>query len=275
MTSAADSPTFTAHLVHPEDARGGNPATLVAPGTKVVLNWNGPAGRHTLYSDREPQGEPVEMPHITGPLTRDSTFVLRTVLGSVTRHDSLTVTVDRPALPGIELSELAGGAELELPAGVAADGAVSVGGAASVTGGCTASGALTSTGPVKTGDLTLDAGVTGLDAHAGLVTDDMTVAGTTLTELSLTVTGGPVSVLRAPSFQNGLPSPLQGEGFVIVSNGQDGVKFTIAGAESSTTVADTMTAALPYLSGDRITNDTSHIVGCYVVRFGPEGTANP
>lgn len=272
MTSADDFPTFTAHLIQPGEARGGDPATLVAPDTKVVLNWNGPQGQHTLYSDQAPQGQPVELPYITAPLARDSTFVLRTVLGAETRHDCVTVTVDRPTLPGLLLDELAGGAELALPVGVVAAGAVVLG--AATLPGCTVSGVVTATGPADVGDMTLAADVTGRDADAKLVTGDLTVSGKTLTELSLAVAGGPVSVLRAPSFHDSVPDLPPTDGFILAANQASGVKFTIGDSASSTTATDSRNATLPFEGGDELTGVTPQNAGWYVIRFGPEGTAN-
>ncbi|MFF4285610.1 hypothetical protein ACFY0R_09820 [Streptomyces sp. NPDC001633] len=272
---------FTAHLNLPGDTPHPTPATLVRPEDTVLLHYNGPAGEHILYSDEEPSGKPVEFPYITQPLTRDSVFTLKSVANGMIRYDSLTVTVDRPALPGIELGELAGGPALTVPVPLTITGHLTAVAETHVTGTCSATAVLAS-GPVKTSSLNVTGTATGLDGESRLSTDgELEVNGTLQSNESLSVLDGPVEIFDR-DIRSGTAikpySPAPGDGFIITTPDPDvfpaEVQLT-AGVSPDTRVASrfceshpdgSALAALPIHQGDQLTS-TAPDAYYYLIRF--------
>lgn len=279
MTSTAAN--FTAHLNLPGGPPHPTPATLVRPGDTIVLHWNGPAAKHTLYSEDEPSGRPVTFPYVTQPLTRDCVFTLKSVASGLMRYDSLTVTVDRPVLPGMEVGELASGPTLTITAPLTINGPLTVDGQTDVTGTCSAT-AVVASGPVETNTLTVTATADDVDSGSRLSTEgELTVDGTLQSDESLSIKGGPVEI-----FDKGIRSgteispynPAPGDGFIVTVSDPDSgtypsdVQLTVEGGWHASAAArdfgqrGTALAALPVHQGERLSSTASD-AHYYLIRF--------
>ncbi|MFG2530424.1 hypothetical protein [Streptomyces sp. NPDC048516] len=274
---ASTAVNFTAHLNLPGDPPHPTPATLVRPGDMVVLQWSGPAGEHTLYSEDEPSGRLVTFPYITQPLTRDSVFTLKSVASGMMRYDSLTVTVDRPVLPGIEVGELVSGPALTITAPLTINGPLTVDGETDVTGTCSAT-AVVASGPVETKSLTVRATATSVDSGSRLSTEgELTVTGTLQSDESLSIQGGPVEIfdkdLRSGT-EIGPYDPAPGDGFIVTTSDRgvsSDVQLTASGWYTTSAAArgfgrGAALAALPVLQGDQLSSTASN-VNYYLIRF--------
>ena len=274
---ASTAANFTAHLDLSGDPPHPTPATLVRPGDSVVLQWSGPVGEHTLYSEDEPSGRPVTFPYVTQPLTRDCVFTLKSVASGMMRYDSLTVTVDRPVLPGIEVGELVSGPTLTITAPLTINGPLTVDGETDVTGTCSAT-AVVASGPVETRALTVTATATGVDSGSRLSTDgELTVTGTLQSDESLSVKGGPVELfdkeIRSGT-EIGPCNPAPGDGFIVTTSDPGAfpsdVQLTASNWHTSAAARDyrrgTALAALPVHQGDPLSSTASD-AHYYLIRF--------
>ncbi|QRX89940.1 hypothetical protein [Streptomyces noursei] len=276
---ASTAANFTAHLNLPGDPPHPTPATLVRPGDTVVLQWSGPAGQHTLYSEDEPSGRLITFPYVTQPLARDCVFTLKTVASGMKRYDSLTVTVDRPVLPGVEIGELVSGPDLTITAPLTANGHLTVDGETDVSGTCTAT-AVVASGPVETKALTVTATTTGVDSGSLLSTDDeLTVTGTLQSDESLSIQGGPVEIFDK-NIRSGTEispyNPAPSDGFIVTTSDPDSgtypsdVQLSAGNYHTSAAARDyargTALAALPVHQGEQLSSTASD-AHYYLIRF--------
>ncbi|MGA5560617.1 hypothetical protein ACPCUV_05450 [Streptomyces platensis] len=274
---ASTAANFTAHLNLPGDPPHPTPATLVRPGDTIVLQWSGPAGEHTLYTEDEPSGRLVTFPYITQPLTRDCVFTLKSAASGMLRYDSLTVTVDRPVLPGIEVGELVSGPALTITAPLTINGPLTVDGETDLTGTCSAT-AVVASGPVETKALTVTATATGVDSTSRLSTDgELTVKGTLQSDESLNIQGGNVEIfdkdIRSGT-EIGPYDPAPGDGFLVTTSDPDAfpsevqLTATIWGTSAAArdSARGTALAALPVHQGDPLSSTASD-ANYYLIRF--------
>jgi hypothetical protein len=157
------------------ESTGDAPATRVAAGTRVVLEWNHLRGdSHELYAD----GERVDSPDVSGAsrwqapanyLKRDTAFALKTVTptpegGFVVRWDHVTVCVTDQTLASLAVTGTLG---------VTGDSTLGAVAAASATvTGDTDLGKLTVTGATVLAGLTAGATSVGTLTASGLITAD-------------------------------------------------------------------------------------------------------
>ncbi|RJQ83875.1 hypothetical protein [Amycolatopsis panacis] len=271
MSTTAD---FTAHVLNQGNTREAAPATLVTPGATVVLHWSGPVGEHTLYSDRKPEGEPFSSPFAATDIQRDTVFTLKSIVDREIRYDTITVTVDKPTLPGLAgLAELAGGGRVVLTVTGTRNPAASVGGEMRVAGAVEGAnlafpakatlGPVTVTGTVRGSDAALDVG-------------DLRVDGTLTSKKSLAPRGR-VSLFGEPSIHeggSGWSEQMSTDGFVVGAplpySDNPLIACTVEGTNQPTIqVQGASGAALPVMENDQVTQtqggpDPRY----YVVPFG-------
>ncbi|MBB5121721.1 hypothetical protein [Streptomyces eurocidicus] len=179
------------------------PVTLVKSGTRVLLRREGPTAQHTLYSDEHPDGTPITFPHLTGGVTRDASFVVRTVAGGIERFDTLTVTVEDPTLPGLRVDTFDDAGGLTVPAGVTCTGAVTVTGRLDARQTCTVAGAVTATGSATTSSLAAGS-ITASKPGSKVSAASLTVHGALESKDTLTANRGIVRIFGTPVVTNGL-----------------------------------------------------------------------
>jgi hypothetical protein len=249
-------------LLHAEPARH-------PPGNAVLLSWNGPPGTHTLYSDHQPGGENFTSPYRTPQLHRDSVFTLKSVIDGQVRYNTITVAVDRPALPGLaDLMELPGPAEVKLSTPLTLDNPISVTGSAEITGDFDAD-EIAFTGKAAIGAVTITGPVTGSGTTSKLTTPALTAVNLTTTQ-SLSASGN-VSLFGGASFHSGsgLPDSAATDGIVVGVRWEAPVRLTASGQGPATTAADPRHAALPYHKGDKLTDESEGRTSkFYEVKFG-------
>lgn len=256
VRSTATSTTFSARRNIRGDTRTLPPATRIPHGESVVLHWEGLPGRHTLFTDWAPDGEPVTSPHITEALTRDTVFTLRTVTGELARYHTVTVTVDTPALPGLKTDAFRGDLSLSVPGTLTVSGDAFVSGTATVNGDCTAD-TIRATGRVETGTVTVTGEVTSSDANARLETEELRVVEGVETTRGLSVSDGPVDLFGTPLVHAGNNAPA--DGFAVAVHQGEAMELTTSSGGTSTTIQVKGTGryqwaagALPVHVGDRM-----------------------
>ncbi|MFD9206406.1 hypothetical protein ACFVZM_08990 [Streptomyces sioyaensis] len=207
-------------------------------------------------------------------------FTLKSVASGMMRYDSLTVTVDRPALPGIEIGELVTGPVLTITAPLTINGPLTIEGETHVAGTCSAT-AVVASGPVETNALTVTATATGVDSGSRLSTDgELTVVGTLQSDESLSIQGGPVEIfdkdIRSGT-EIGPYNPAPGDGFIVTTSDPDSgifpsdVQLTAEGGWHTSAAArdykqGRALAALPVRQGERLSSTASD-AHYYLIRF--------
>ncbi|MEU0939029.1 hypothetical protein [Embleya sp. NPDC005971] len=262
-TTSDDDPTKettdTANLAaRLTTAPGAPPATLIPRKTPFFLTWQGPAGDHKiLYSRASPGGVPITFPHPVPALDRDETFLVKTTAGGVDRYDSVTVTVDKPLLPGLRADSLLGTPALTLtgPSATFAN-TLNVTQAVTTEQTCTVAGAASVTTAITTSQLTTTGAIIASGANPKITAKTLTVTGTLQSDDTLDATKGPVSILGEPRVVNEpeiWAESAPADGFLVGSRSRGQVELrdgTNGEAYDATTGDQPTTAALPVHRGN-------------------------
>ncbi|MYS80770.1 hypothetical protein [Embleya scabrispora] len=200
-----NEPTDTANLsARLTTAPGAPPATLLPGTTPFHLTWQGPTGEHVLYARATPNGTPITFPHRVAALERDETFLVKTTSNGIDRYDSVTVTVDKPLLPGLRVDSLHGAPALTI-AGPATTctATLNVAQATTTDKTCTVTRGVSVTTAITTTALTTTGAITATGTNPKVTAGTLTVTGALQSDDTLDATKGPVSILGNPVVANG------------------------------------------------------------------------
>ncbi|MGI5335981.1 hypothetical protein ACQEVS_00570 [Streptomyces sp. CA-181903] len=241
------------------------PATLVPASTRVVLDWQGPQGEHTLYSTPHPEGIRVTFPHETFPLERDETFLVRTTTGGADRYDSVTVTVSTPVLDRLRAGAVTGAPVPTLDAAsVTCTGTVTAAGPARAEKGGTVTGTVTVHTPVTTRGLESAGPVTAAGPGSRLTAGSLEVTGLLQSDDTLEARQGVVRILGEPTveYTQGVQGTARTDGFLIASGESANLRLSLQAPkdakayDSAAGYSGHSTAALPVSHGDGYTGHT-------------------
>ncbi|WP_439678222.1 hypothetical protein [Embleya sp. MST-111070] len=240
------------------------PATLVPESTPVILTWEGPPGRHTLYSTPDPNGIAVTFPHATFPLLRDETFVVKTSADGLDRYDSLTVAVSTPLLDGgMRAGSVVGAPALTLDASsVTCTRTLEATALIQTEKTCTFDLAVTAA-DVRTTTLTSTGAVTATGPNPVLAADKLLVTGTLQSDATLDATSGKVQLLGTPivtTNTNKVGATAPTDGFLSGAGGGVKIKLDSKGAKAYDAGIDIGggSAGLPVHGGDRYDGEVVH-----------------
>lgn len=247
------------------------PATLVPASTRVILDWQGPEGEHTLYSTPHPEGIRVTFPYETFPLLRDETFVVRTTAGGVSRHDTVTVTVSAPVLDRMRADSVTGSPVLALDGvSVTCDSTLTARGPVQAEEGGAVVGTVTARTPVTTRGLSSAGPVTAAGSGPQLTAGSLEVTGLLQSDDTLEALKGTVRILGEPTaeYTTRVERTARSDGFLIASGPAADLRLRLKppkdakAYDSGAAYGGLGTAALPVNRGDGYVGETE---------FSPDG----